>query len=361
MKIDFVCKRYYTNKDLLEDRFGRLYHLPIQLQSLSAEVRVIAIDYRSRTPAGMNAEGVEFLTVPATPTQLPALVPHLAGLIRERRPDIVIASGDSHIGYLALRLARRVDARFVFDVYDDYRSFRGNRIPGMKWMFGRAAAGADSVLCASTSLVSALARINRHTLLIENGVDRSLFYPQDRDTARQALGLDTNSPVIGYFGSITPTRGPLLIEACRRLRSGIPDLRLLLAGKKLNIDFAEPWILYQGELPQERIPALIAACDVVAIPYAVDAFNAMTGACKIAEYLACARPVVATRISDHVQIFGDVPGSICEPDPDAMAAALRHQLHAREIAAFPEEMTWEAIGQMLYQKLVSLQRPPGFE
>lgn len=44
MNIHLLCKRYYTNKDLLNDRFGRLYHLPVQLARLGAEVSVTAID-----------------------------------------------------------------------------------------------------------------------------------------------------------------------------------------------------------------------------------------------------------------------------------------------------------------------------
>jgi hypothetical protein len=44
MKIHLLCKRYYTRKDLIRDRFGRLYHLPVQLSRLGLQVSVTAID-----------------------------------------------------------------------------------------------------------------------------------------------------------------------------------------------------------------------------------------------------------------------------------------------------------------------------
>lgn len=152
MNIHLLCKRYYTNKDLLNDRFGRLYHLPVQLARLGAEGSVTAIDYRNPKPESISAAGVTFRTAPATPARLPGLIPKLYRAIRATRPDILIASGDSHVGYIGLRIARRLGVRFVFDVYDYYPAFPGNRIPGMKAMFRATVGNANRVLCASEPL-----------------------------------------------------------------------------------------------------------------------------------------------------------------------------------------------------------------
>lgn len=355
IKVHLLCKRYYTNKDLLNDRFGRLYHLPVQLARLGATVSVTAIDYRNPQPATINSSGVIFSTAPATPAKLPSLVFAVYRTIRATQSDILIASGDSHIGYIGWRIARRLGIRYFFDVYDDYTVFSGNRIPGMKRMFYAAVKHADGVLCASEPLRHKLSKLNRHTLLIENGVDRTLFAPGDQSLARQTLGLEHTIPLVGYFGSITPTRGPLLVAACRKLRQAIPTLRLVLAGRVTGVAITEPWIDYLGELPQASVPNLILACDVVTVPYANDAFNSMAGPCKIAEYLACHRPVVATRISGHEQIFKTAPESLCEPDVESMASALRRQLQNPVLEPFPESMNWEFIGRELHESLSTMQ------
>ncbi len=226
------------------------------------------------------------------------------------KPDIIIASGDSHIGFMAMLIAKKMGVRFVFDVYDYYPVFSGNKIPGMKTMFRRSVEGAKLVLCASESILEKLAPLNATRLLVENGVDPELFCPSDMLQARNELGYTSKNLLIGYFGSIDWARGPLLIEACRILRKEIPSLHLLLAGHVNKVDFAEPWITYFGELPQTDLPRMINACDVVTVPYEKNEFNNMSGACKIAEYLACGKPVVATRVSDHEQIFEKAPNSL---------------------------------------------------
>lgn len=354
IKINFLCKRYYTNKDLIKDRFGRLFHLPVELSKLGAKVSVAALDYRSTISEKMIANGVAFQSIPATFSRLPRLVFDLNRIVAAPAPDFLIASGDSHIGFLGKYLARRIGARFVFDVYDYYPSFRGNRIPGFKAMFRSAVRNADLILCASEPLRSLLSLVNRNTLLVENGVDRHLFKPMDKQDARARLELEPLAPHVGYFGSITPTRGPLLIKACQRLRREIPELRLLLAGPVKGVDLDKPGIIYHGVLSQESIPERIAACDVVAVPYADDTFNRMSGACKIAEYLACERPVVATNIAGHTKFFGHTPFSICKQEPDNMAAAISGHLRESSHANFPDELEWESIAEGLYRSLLRI-------
>ncbi len=82
----------------------------------------------------------------------------------------------------------------------------------------------------------------------------------------------------------------------------------------------------------------------------------MAGACKIAEYLACGKPVVATRISGHEQIFMEAPNSLCDPDPDDMAAAIRRQLTNPEIVSFPEYLSWSHIARTLYDELLAISK-----
>lgn len=351
MKILFICKRYYTNKDLLKDRFGRLYHLPIGLARLGADVSAAVIDYRNSLSEEISAEEVVFQTISATHAKLITLPLNLYRRAQVIQPEIIIASGDSHIGFLGMFIARKLHAHFVFDVYDYYPVFQGNRLPGMKTMFRLATIGADQVLCASTTLVQRLGQLNPHVLLVENGVDRNLFSPSRMANARSGLGLKSNLYLIGYFGSITPARGPLLIEACRLLRRENPNLQLILAGPVTDVDICQPWIIYLGEIPQTDLPPLINACNVVTIPYANDSFNGMTGACKIAEYLACSKPIVATRVSSHEEIFKEAPNSLCEPNPEDMATALWRQLTDPQITSFPEHLAWSNISSTLHKKL----------
>jgi glycosyltransferase involved in cell wall biosynthesis len=354
MRILFICKRYYTNKDLIADKIGRLYHLPKQLAGLGAEVMILALDYRNSETEELTEKRHYFRTVPASAAKLPGVPLHLYRVTKSFLPDIIVASGDSHIGFLGLLIARKLKVPFVFDVYDYYPAFKGNRIPGLKSMFHASVRRADLVLCASGSLEQKLKPINRRTLLVENGVDTALFRPLDMNEARRALGLAADGLYVGYFGTIEPSRGPLLLEAARLLREGRPELRLLLAGEVRGVDLSAPWITHYGNVQQTQVPRLINACDVVTIPYASTPFNDHCGACKIAEYLACGKPVVTTRVSDHERMFVDSPSSLCDLTPESMADALRRQLQNRESARFPKDLAWDAIGKKLHGLLWSL-------
>jgi len=349
MRCFVLCKRYYTNKDLLTERFGRLYHLPVGFAHAGWTVEVAALDYRHHRSSAVVEEGVTFRALPAAPLALPLLPLRLTAALKRFAPDVIIASGDSHIGFIALQLARKMGVPFVFDVYDYYPAFAGNRLPGMKWMFSRGVERADLVLTASAAMCERMRLLNPSVCHIANGVDPSLFRPMDQATCREALAIDGGEPLIGYFGSITTARMPLLLEAMRRLRSDYPGIRLLLAGKA-DIPLEEPWIIYCGQVAQRQLPAMINACDVVAVPYPRDAFNDMAGACKIAEYLACGKPVVATRVSDHETIFANAAASLCEPDAGSLEAALRRQLEEPEIVPFPPHFAWQEIQRKLIEE-----------
>lgn len=354
MKIHLLCKRRYTAKDLIQDRFGRLYHLPVQLHRLGMDVSVTALDYRHRAAERHTLDGVVFGTLPATLARLPGSLIRLRRALRANPPDVLLASGDSHIGYLGLRLARGLGIPCVFDVYDYYPAFLGNRIPGMKTLFRKAVEGADLVLCASTPLMERLASLNTAQLLVENGVDRGLFRPSDQLDARAEFDLDPNIPLIGCFGSFFKQKGPLVIDACGILAQTNPELRLLLAGPVRDLNVGLPWVTYLDERPQSDIPRLIAACDVCVVPLAHHPQNDLSGSCKIAEYLSCGKPVVATDIAGHRESFRAAPQSLCQPDPADMAEAIRRQLAEPQVAPFPAHLAWEAIARSLEDALNDL-------
>ena len=48
MKILVLTKRQYMGKDLLDDRFGRFWELPLELTRLGHEVQGISFSYRTR-------------------------------------------------------------------------------------------------------------------------------------------------------------------------------------------------------------------------------------------------------------------------------------------------------------------------
>lgn len=358
MRIALLCKRYYTNRDLLSDRFGRLYHLPLELSKLGHSALVIAADYRSMRRETVADGALQIRSIPVLSGAGLGFIATAYRAIKAFAPDILIASSDIHFGVLGRLLAKRLDIPFAFDVYDDYSVFAIAKVPGMRRAFSATLKRADLLVSASAPLARGLQNLNPSVTVIENGVDQSIFRPIQKALARASVGIPEHETVIGFFGSIAKNRGiEQLIEA-RRIVSRIrPPTRLLLAGaNQIPLQLDVPGVDYRGVLPQHELPALVNACDVAVVPYLPDPQVDMSNACKIAEYVACGVPVVTTRVSNFAEIFAAAPQAICEPgDPHALAQAILRQIEApQKLALDSRPFSWSALAQKLEGELLAL-------
>lgn len=356
-KVLFITKRHYTNKDLILDRFGRLFHLPMHLVHNGNACMIITADYQSDRVEKHHISGLNFLSLPFRLKNFLLFFYRCRQNIRQFNPDIIIASGDTHFGAMGLIYASLTRVPFVFDVYDDYTAFGSNRLPGMKRLFWKVIKKSDAVICSSTPLMEKLYQQNTSVAVIENGVDTNLFKPISRKIARKTLGIDQQDTVIGYFGFMGSNYGiKELVNATKKLRNTYPRVRLLLAGKKHDhIDLDQPYIDYRGAVHQKEIPLFINSSDVVVIPYLTDGQIDVSNPCKLSEYLACDVPIVSTRVSDIPKILSDIPGALCKPgDVDEMAKAIKRQLKSPKLVPFPVNLTWESLGKKFRKVLERL-------
>jgi glycosyltransferase involved in cell wall biosynthesis len=72
-------------------------------------------------------------------------------------------------------------------------------------------------------------------------------------------------------------------------------------------------IVWTGRVPYERVPRLIGAMTVCVAPFRAD--RGETSPVKLFDYLACARPVVASAVPSVAQIFASESGvRLVRPD-----------------------------------------------
>jgi glycosyltransferase involved in cell wall biosynthesis len=359
MRVVWLAKRHYTHKDALRERYGRVYQLPLAWAAGNlTEARLELIDYY-----GACAENIvdDQLRVASTPVRSVGALREMARRLVAWQPDAIVASGDCFLALLALRLARRSRARFIFDVYDDYRKFDAYRA-FLGWdAYGYLLREADLVLYASEALAA------RHTAptpwqLVSNGIDPAVFRPLPQAAARGLAGLDNDGTRwIGYFGSMEPERGPEdLVEAVGLLQANNPSVRLLLCGHAPpGMRLGRPWVDFRGSVEHVRVPHFINACDVVVLPYRRGPIIDMASSVKIAEYLHCRRPVVATETPNLLANFPkqarELGPAICRPaDPVDLARALDLQLQHPTIVSLPTGHTWAEIGDASFAALRSL-------
>lgn len=358
MSLLLVGKRYYTNRDALAERYGRIYQLPWHWANAGVDTRLWLIDYHGREHARL-ADGA--LDVQSTPIfSLTALRRGMAELTKSRAaaPRTIVASGDCYIGLLAYRIAQRVRAKFVFDVYDKYDEFPGYRRFGAFDPFRFLLDRSDARLFASRALMHSLGRPHSPNWLVPNGVDTARFRPLDQHASRRATELPDDALLIGYFGGMEPDRGVEdLIAAVRLVRTEGSRIELLLGGKPpAGLDLGGPGLRFVGNVPFERMPEMLASCDLLAVPYRRSAFMDAGASNKIAEAIACRRPIVATRTPNLMANFPAAAAHLgellAEPaDPVDLGRAIKAQLAKRRLVEMPDGMTWTDISATLAAQL----------
>ena len=323
MRILVLCKRRYMHKDVIDDRYGRLYELPAQLARRGHQVLGVCLSYRPR-PTGYYHRHVRcgrgfllwraFNALPGGPAYLPALL----ALARRFRPDLVLGCSDSFHVIVGDWLARRLGCPYVVDLYDNFESFGLSKLPGVRPAFRRALRRAWGVSCVSEPLAEKVVREsgNSNVLVLESTIDAARFYPRDKHAARRRLGMPEDGLIIGTAGALYGNRGiDLLYEAFESLAGQMPDLYLALAGP---VDRRHPLpkhdrLIYLGLLPHAEIPDFYSALDLGIVCMVGGEFGNYAFPQKTYEIMACRTPVLVAAVEALGRKLAAFPACLYQP------------------------------------------------
>lgn len=340
MKVLTLCKRRSSSRDLITERFGRYYQLPVALAASGVQSLVLAADYSSGSIDEITVGSAKFVSLPLFVHGIHSYLRRVGDAARRFGPDMVLAGSDTQFGWVGRRIARQLNVPFVFDVFDNYESFASGRIPGVKRLFHSLAHGADLTVVVSDSL-GHLLELGDHVAVVPNGVDMDLFRPRFPGGRREPSPTAT----VGYVGGLARDRGvETLVEAVSILRRRGADLRMEIAGP-LERGFnppSETWIHNRGFVDHSEVPQIIAGLDVAVLPYPDTAWARHTSSYKVLEYMACEVPVVVTDISNYRQLAASVEAVAQPGDPEDMARAIEFQLRNRRIVPRKDAWSWHA-------------------
>jgi glycosyltransferase involved in cell wall biosynthesis len=217
---------------------------------------------------------------------------------------------------------------------------------GLLWLLKRF----ERLNLKAADLIFVVSEVERRNLLAAgveperivvnpNGVDTDRFRPgcggQD---VRRRFGLD-NKTVIGFLGTFGPWHGaPVLAEAvkmigphhnCHFLFIGDGDQRALterVVASSGNGDI----VTFTGRIPHDDAPSHLDACDILVSPHvpAGDGSEFFGSPTKLFEYMAMARPVIASRLGQIADVITDGEnGILVEPgEGRAIAGAIESLL-----------------------------------
>jgi len=328
LKILVLCKRQYTGKDLLDDKYGRLWEVPLGLADLGHEVTGITLSYRRRREGaftGISLKGkgrVLWQSVNLGLFLIPGAIKYLRTVRRhvaEFKPDVVLAMSDAFHVIYGRRLAKSIGTQFIADLYDNFESFGGTKMPGIRNAFIKAVAAADKVVCVSSPLteyVSAEYRCQGKIFTIENGFDAQSFRPLDKAACRKRLGLSESAKIVGTAGAISKSRDiQTLLSAAGRLASRFPNLELAVAGR-IDTDLVWPSNVRVHrflDLPHAEVPYFLNALDVAVVPNRDSEFGRYCFPTKAAEILACDVPMTAASVGVMQLMFKQRPDLLYVP------------------------------------------------
>ena len=236
---------------------------------------------------------------------------------RRFRPDVVYAHFLVPAGLFAV-LGGRAPVVVTAHGQDVENALGSSAVRSLtRWTVRRAA----GVVAVSDWLRDRLERAapeaRGRTVVIDCGVDLARFAPADPELARAEVGWRPEGTAFVCAGSLSERKNVLRLARAFE-RRGEGSLAFVGDGPLRGALERRVGIHLAGAVPHTTVPRWLQAADVVCQPSLAEPFGLVT-----LEAMACARPVVATRVGGPPEFVPDGAGVLVDPtDEDALAEAL---------------------------------------
>jgi glycosyltransferase involved in cell wall biosynthesis len=363
----------------------RPYYLAREWVRAGHRVRMVAASWshvraHQPTPGRQTLDGIDYDWVEAPRYQgnglgrlrniavfLARVAARAAALVRECRPDVVIASSTYPMDiWVARRIARRAGAVLVFEVHDLW-PLSLIELSGMSpwhpfaqlcgWAEQTAYRDADVVVSMLPKVHAYMASRGldlRKLTIVPNGIspddwpDGAAAVPLRPDVAAVlASARAAGQAVLGYAGSMgRPNALDDLLDAAARLRQ--TPVAIVLVGdgherERLVARIAAErlsHVHWLPPIPKAQVPAFLAAVDIAYIGWQrVPIYRFGIAPNKLMDYMMAARPVLHAVEAGNDPVAEAGCGLTVPPaDPEAVAEGVRRLL-ARPVAE-REAMGW---------------------
>lgn len=353
------------NHDVINDKYGRLYHLPYELSQLGHTTFCYCLNYTS-SPTTLkhsltnpdlnqylqwNSYDTGFLGV-RFPLYLIRIVQH----IKREKPDFIMASSDMLHCIIARIVSKITSIPYIIDLYDNYSSFGMRRIPFIVKGYNWALQSAHTIFTVSNTLNRKIQqKFNQlNVVTIESTISEGSFFQVNKTEARKKLGLPENKILVGTAGSLSKSRGTdHLYKAFEILKSHVPDIHLVLAGPIAgNPPPASDDVIYLGTLQHDTINYLFNSLDVAIICMKEDEFGKYAFPQKGYEILSCKVPVVSSDVGALRELFVDYPECLYQADSSrSLADKIATQISS-PIIPYISVPTWKEQAKKIERELL---------
>ena len=355
------------SKDVILDKYARLYEIPNQLALLGHQVECFCLSYQSHHEGTWDESdglksliwhsksyiGLKKIGILGYPVLL------LKKLV-QYQPDVVIAASDiPHIAWGAW-CAKKLNVPFVADLYDNFEGFGQAKIPFFKTLLRHAVRQAQLITTTSQPLADLIIHdyaAQGQVVSLPSTVDLATFRSGNKSDAREKFGLLPNKQYIGTAGGLYKDKGvEVIYQAWEKLKHEMPNVHLVLAGP-YQPDYPPPEeerVHYLGSLAHHEIATLFQALDVGIISILDTPFGRYCFPQKAYEMLACQLPVVVADIGEMSYLFRDSPQMLFQAGhANDLALKIQQQLQSPQQQNIIVE-DWATIIQRLEPMIIAL-------
>jgi len=210
----------------------------------------------------------------------------------------------------------------------------------------------DKIACGeSTKIISVTEELKRllvrlydappnKIIVIPNGVNIILFKSLNEKECKRSLSLDLNAKYVGFIGSLAPWQGvEYLIKSAPLILEEVIETKFLIVGDGVVREELEDIIrelglddrfIFTGTIPHRDVPKYINASEVCVVPKIPLKFG--YSPLKLYEYMACRKPVIASRLSGFEILEQNNAGILVEPENShKLAKAIIKMLKNKEL------------------------------
>ena len=330
-----------------------------------------AVDYGStEPPPAAVADRVAFHRVAAAATEVPPLrlarsavelnLYRLHRAMASRYSKVADSSRHAFVyqryslaNYAGVVVSRRAGIPLVLEYNGSEVWVAAHWAAGLA--FGALARAAEEACLRHAQVIVTISEVLRDDLLARgveaerivthpNGVDADLFDPARFDAAARAAlrrrwDIAADAVVVTFIGTFGQWHGVEVLAAAIRLLAETEaewlrrnKVMFMLVGDGLRRAEVERILDHPvcrevarltGSVPQDQAPAVLAAADIFASPHVgnADGTRFFGSPTKLFEYLAMARPVVASRLDQIGDVLAACPRAGGSPDLSGTAAA----------------------------------------
>jgi glycosyltransferase involved in cell wall biosynthesis len=276
------------------------------------------------------------------------VVPQLSKLIRKGGFDVIVLYSVPTSGWQSVRIAEKAGVPVVFRALDVSHLIR-------KGLTSRMVKLAESYVYKRATIVSANNLVLAKYVAELGGrtdtpsinfppLDLAHFVTQSRREMRSKMGINQNSFVITYMGSLFTFSGLIQVVSDFAALSEPTDRLVIIGGgdianelkRKVNELNIEAKVIFTGVINYADLPSYLSVSDALINPFEATLVTNLALPHKVLQYLATGIPTVSTKLSGLFHSLGNEAGIHWVNAPELVIEAcmkLKYETQNEKIAS----------------------------